>query len=189
MNCAIYIRVSTEKQREKFSLPSQLKILTEYAKFKAWDYIIYDEGAGSGETLENRPQMLKLLDDARENKFNVCLVIELERLSRDEDLFDWLTIKKVFRDNGIKIATPNQTYDLTDDEDDFLSDLFGALAQRETKKLVREKVKLPDEKGEYNIEYYLEKQILPAVDNILQVFKIDIKSIIDGKKQTTLGDF
>ena len=137
MNCAIYIRVSTEKQREKFSLPSQLKILTEYAKFKAWDYIIYDEGAGSGETLENRPQMLKLLDDARENKFNVCLVIELERLSRDEDLFDWLTIKKVFRDNGIKIATPNQTYDLTDDEDDFLSDLFGALAKREKKKLLK----------------------------------------------------
>ncbi len=56
-------------------------------------------------------------------------------------------------------------------------------------KLVREKVKLPDEKGEYNIEYYLERQILPAVENILQVFNINIKEIIDGKKQTTLGDF
>ena len=137
MNCAIYTRVSTEKQREKFSLPSQLKILAEYAKFKTWDYVIYDEGAGSGETLENRPQILKLLEDARAKKFDVCLVIELERLSRDEDLFDWLTIKKVFRDNNIKIATPNQTYDLRDDEDDFLSDLFGALAKREKKKLLK----------------------------------------------------
>ena len=137
MNCAIYTRVSTEKQREKFSLPSQLRILAEYAKFKAWDYVIYDEGAGSGETLEKRPQILKLLEDARAKKFDVCLVIELERLSRDEDLFDWLTIKKVFRDNNIKIATPNQTYDLRDDEDDFLSDLFGALAKREKKKLLK----------------------------------------------------
>lgn len=137
MNCAIYIRVSTEKQREKFSLPAQLKILTEYAKSKVWNYTIYDEGAGSGETLENRPQMLKLLEDARAKKFDVCLVIELERLSRDEDLFDWLTIKKIFRDNSIKIATPNQIYDLADDEDDFLSDLFGALAKREKKKLLK----------------------------------------------------
>jgi site-specific DNA recombinase len=137
MNCAIYIRVSTEHQREKFSLSSQEKILMEYAKTKQWDYVLYDEGAGSGETLENRPQMMKLLQDAREKKFDVCLVIELERLSRDEDLFDWLTIKKTFRDSKIKIATPNQTYDLSDDEDDFLSDLFGALAKREKKKLLK----------------------------------------------------
>lgn len=137
MTCAIYIRVSTEKQREKFSLPAQEKILIEYAKSKGWDYVFYNEGAGSGETLENRPQMMKLLEDARAKKFDVCLVIELERLSRDEDLFDWLTIKKTFRDNKIKIATPNQTYDLSDDEDDFLSDLFGALAKREKKKLLK----------------------------------------------------
>ena len=60
---------------------------------------------------------------------------------------------------------------------------------REKKKLVRDKVKLPLEKGEYNIQYYLERQILPAVENIFQVFNVNIKEIIDGKKQMTLGDF
>ena len=57
------------------------------------------------------------------------------------------------------------------------------------KKLVREMVKLPTEKGEYNIKYYLERQILPAIENIFQVFDINTKEIIDGKKQMTLGDF
>ena len=57
------------------------------------------------------------------------------------------------------------------------------------KKLVREKVKLPIEKGKYDIEYYLEKQIIPAVENIFQVFGIDLKEIVEGKKQMTLGDF
>lgn len=57
------------------------------------------------------------------------------------------------------------------------------------KKLVREKVKLPEEPGKYDIDYYLERQILPAVENIFQVFDIDIKEILDGKKQTTLRDF
>jgi len=56
-------------------------------------------------------------------------------------------------------------------------------------KLVRDKVKLPNEKGEYNIQYYLENQVLPAVENIFQVFDINIREVIGGKKQTTLGDF
>jgi len=60
---------------------------------------------------------------------------------------------------------------------------------REKKKLVREKVKLVSEKGEYDLKYYLERQILPAVENIFQIFEIDIKEIIQGKKQTKLGDF
>jgi len=57
------------------------------------------------------------------------------------------------------------------------------------KKLVREKVKLPDEKGEYNIKYYLERQILPAIENIIEVFNINSKEMIDGKKQSKLFDF
>ncbi|MFH1787406.1 MAG: DNA-directed DNA polymerase [archaeon] len=57
------------------------------------------------------------------------------------------------------------------------------------KKLVREKVKLPHENDPYNIEYYLEKQILPAVENIFQIFNINIKEVIEGKKQMTLRDF
>lgn len=59
----------------------------------------------------------------------------------------------------------------------------------EKKGLVRDKVKLPEEKGEYDIEYYLNKQILPAVENIFQVFGVNVKEIVEGKKQTSLGDF
>ena len=61
--------------------------------------------------------------------------------------------------------------------------------QGEKKKLIRDRVKLPDEKGDYDTDYYLEHQILPAVENIFQVFNIDINEIIKGKKQMKLGDF
>ncbi len=60
---------------------------------------------------------------------------------------------------------------------------------REKKSLVREKVKLPDEKGEYNIKYYLEHQILPAIENIFDVFSINVKELADGKKQMKLSGF
>ncbi|MEK6945258.1 MAG: DNA-directed DNA polymerase [Nanoarchaeota archaeon] len=66
---------------------------------------------------------------------------------------------------------------------------FYIAETRESKKLVRDKVKLLQEKGEYNIEYYLKHQIIPAVENILQVFNINAEELIDGKKQKTLGDF
>ena len=54
---------------------------------------------------------------------------------------------------------------------------------KEKKKLIREGVKLPDEKGEYDIEYYLGHQILPAVENIFQVFGIEIENLIDEQKK------
>ena len=136
MICAIYIRVSTKRQQEKFSLPSQKKILVQYAKSQGWDYLLYDEGAVSGETIEDRPVMTKLLQDAKQKKFDICLVIELERFSRDEDLLDWLIIKKTFRESNIKMATPHQTYDLTNAEDDFMTNILGTLSTREKKKFL-----------------------------------------------------
>ncbi|NCN87022.1 hypothetical protein GW932_04250 [archaeon] len=54
-------------------------------------------------------------------------------------------------------------------------------------KLVREKAFLPDEKTKYDIDYYLNKQILPSVENIFQVFKINIKEVVEGKKQEKLN--
>jgi len=66
---------------------------------------------------------------------------------------------------------------------------FFIAETREKKKLVREKVKLVHEKGEYDIKYYLERQLLPAVENIFQVFNVNTSELIQGKKQTKLGDF
>lgn len=59
---------------------------------------------------------------------------------------------------------------------------------REKKALVREKVKLPEEKGEYNMQYYLEHQIVPAVENIFEVFGITKDELL-GKQQRKLGEF
>mgnify|MGYP001607982825 CR=1 FL=1 len=58
-----------------------------------------------------------------------------------------------------------------------------------TKGPIRERARLPEEKGQYDIDYYLNNQILPAVENIFDVFNINIKEIMDGKKQMRLGDF
>jgi len=65
---------------------------------------------------------------------------------------------------------------------------FYIAETKKAKKLVREKVRLPDEKENYNIRYYLERQILPAVENIFEVFGIKREDLL-VKDQKKLSEF
>ena len=53
-------------------------------------------------------------------------------------------------------------------------------------KRVGDRVYLPDEKAKYDIGYYLNNQILPAVENIFDVFGVSVKEIADGESQKKL---
>ncbi len=54
------------------------------------------------------------------------------------------------------------------------------------KALVRDRAMLPTEPGEYDIKYYLEHQIIPSVENIFQVFDINISEELAESKQKRL---
>ncbi|MFA5060899.1 MAG: DNA-directed DNA polymerase [Candidatus Pacearchaeota archaeon] len=53
-------------------------------------------------------------------------------------------------------------------------------------KRVGDKVFLPDEKADYDIDYYLNNQIIPSVENIFEVFGVDVKEISQGESQKKL---
>ena len=59
------------------------------------------------------------------------------------------------------------------------------------KELIREKAKLPEEceEKEYDTNYYIEHQIIPAVENIFEVFGITKEQIITRKRQKSLSEF
>mgnify|MGYP001593690366 CR=1 FL=1 len=66
------------------------------------------------------------------------------------------------------------------------------IAESDNKKaLKRERAVLPDETKPYDIEYYLKNQVLPAVENIFQVFNIDVNDLIEkqAKNQKSLMEF
>ena len=132
----LYLRVSTQDQAEKFSLPAQRRILTEHAARQGWRYEVYEDAGVSGETLAARPAMLRLLEDVKLGRLQVALAVELERFSRSQDLFDWLVIRKTFREAGVRWGTPSQLFSPDDPEDAFLSVLFGALSAREKQKFI-----------------------------------------------------
>ncbi len=132
----LYLRVSTAEQAERYSLPAQRRDLVECAERQGWEYKVLEDAGISGETLDARPAMLRLLELARTKQIQVALAVEMERFSRSESLFDWLVIKQAFREGGVRFGTPAQLYDPADAEDDFLTDLFGALSKREKRKFV-----------------------------------------------------
>lgn len=125
----IYARVSTYGQLKNTSLPEQQRKLRELAERKGYQiFDIYVDGGESGTTLE-RPEVTRMLGDARETRFSRVLMLDYDRMTRS-DLVD-ATIRSVFRSLSIKIETPNDEYDLEDPDDNFEVALFGALAQRE----------------------------------------------------------
>lgn len=136
MKAALYVRVSTDAQAERYSLPAQKRLLTDYATQQGWKYELYEDAGISGETLAARPAMRRLLEDAKAGRIQVAVSVEMERFSRSESLFDWLVIKQAFREGRVRFGTAAQLFDPADTEDDFLTDLFGALAKREKRKIV-----------------------------------------------------
>ena len=64
MKVGIYVRVSSQHQAEKWSLPAQRDALAKHAEAKGWTWELYDEGGVSAESITARPVFQKLLLDA-----------------------------------------------------------------------------------------------------------------------------
>jgi DNA polymerase elongation subunit (family B) len=59
------------------------------------------------------------------------------------------------------------------------------------KELIRDRAKLPEEvkKGEYDVDYYINNQLLPSVESIFEVFGYRTEDLTGGKKQSRLGEY
>lgn len=96
---------------------------------------IYEEIV-SGESIDARPQIKKLLSDVEQRRFEGVLCMDIDRLARG-DTIDQGIIARAFRLSGTKIITPKKTYDPTSefDEEYFEFELF--MSRREYKMISR----------------------------------------------------
>ena len=115
----VYLRKSRadgEHETVEEVLAKHNKMLQDYATAKLGGAIsedlIYREVV-SGETIQDRPEMKKILDRIQSEDIKGVLVVEPQRLSRG-DLSDCGTIIRAFRYTNTLIITPTKTYDLSD---------------------------------------------------------------------------
>ncbi|MEY9973130.1 site-specific DNA recombinase [Lysinibacillus sp. RC46] len=132
---AIYIRVSTKLQEDKYSLSAQLHDLTKYAESQGWIIVDTFKDVDSGAKFDKKG-LHALLDCVEDGLVDVVLVVDQDRLSR-LDTVDWELLKDVLRDNKVKIAEPGSMVDLDNEDQEFMSDLKNLIAKRERRSIKR----------------------------------------------------
>lgn len=145
---AIYLRKSradleAEKLGEGETLARHKKILIELAARKGL-YIggIYQEVV-SGDTIEARPEIQKLIDDCYAGRYKGILIVEVTRLSRGNQgdaqiIMDCLRYSNM--NNGVLVITPTKTYDIAHSQEDEEYMEFELFMSRREYKMIRKRM-------------------------------------------------
>ena len=134
---AIYLRRSradleAEALGKGETLARHLRSLTELADRSGYEIgEIYRE-IRSGESIDARPEMLRLLSDVENRRWAGVLCMDIDRLARG-DSSDQGRITRTFSLSGTLIVTPGKVYDMSDDDDEEYADFGLFLARKEYK--------------------------------------------------------
>jgi DNA invertase Pin-like site-specific DNA recombinase len=100
---AIYARYSTELQSAA-SIEDQVRVCRDLINRNGWkEAEVYADAAISGTSTKHRPSYLRLLEDARDAKFDIIIAEALDRLSRDQE--DVAALFKRMQFAGIQLFT------------------------------------------------------------------------------------
>lgn len=139
-NVAIYLRKSREDDELKEeTLARHESMLLEYCKRNNLNVVKLYKEVVSGESIANRPQMQRLLDDVNKGLYAGVVCVEIERLSRGNQI-DQVEILEVFKSSGTKIYTLNKIYDLSkeDIDEEFLE--FALFMSRREYKIINRRL-------------------------------------------------
>ena len=137
MNVAMYLRKSRADENNPLeTLERHKEILLNYAKENGLNIIDIFEEVISGGMLYNRTEMLKLLQNVQNKKYDAVLCIDLDRLGRgsaadSEKIFDTL------KQTNTKIITLKKIYDLNNEFDEDYSEFEMFMARKELKFISR----------------------------------------------------
>jgi len=136
MKCAIYARVSTLDKGQDAEV--QLRDLRSYAQARGWmiagEYV--DKGQSGAK--DRRPELDRLMKDARKRKVDLILCWRLDRLGRS--LKHLILTLDELQSVGVGFVSYNENLDLTTSTGRLMFQLLGAFAEFE-RNLIKERVK------------------------------------------------
>jgi site-specific DNA recombinase len=129
MRIAIYARYSSENQRET-SIEDQYRICEQYAKQREdWKIVQrYADKAISGAT-RKRPGYQQMLADAEAKQFDILLVHDFSRLSRDSVEVE-LTRRDFVEDWGVRLIGVTDGIDTANEGHELMSGFKGIMNQQ-----------------------------------------------------------
>lgn len=153
INCAIYVRKSTEKglELEFNSLHNQEDACRSYIMaqaFNNWEYFkTYTDGGISGGTME-RPALKQMLEDIRRGLIQTVVVYKVDRLSRS--IMDFHNMMKEFDKYGCSFVSITQAFDTSTSMGKLTLNMLLSFAQFErevSSERVRDKIRASKAKG------------------------------------------
>lgn len=128
--CAVYIRVSTDKEEQKSSIENQKELFVQLAKEKGWAIVDFYIDVESGTKDTKRYALKKLISDAKAKRFNLVVAKEISRLSRNGALS--YTLRDTLLENKIDIVTEDGAINTIKDKKMELFGLYVWLAEQES---------------------------------------------------------
>ncbi len=133
MRIAIYARVSTKDQ----SCELQVRDLRAYCVARGFNLVREYVDVGQSGAKDSRPELNKLMDDARKRQFDAIIVWRFDRFARSTKHL--LLALEEFRSLGIQFISYNENLDTSSPLGQALFTIVSAVAQLE-RDLIRERV-------------------------------------------------
>jgi site-specific DNA recombinase len=140
MKAAIYLRVSTEEQRERQSIATQRDFAERYCdlyEIAIADFYA-DDGVSGTVPLDQRPQGARLLEDAKAKAFDTVLIYKLDRLGRDPRLI--LNAVNELETLGAEVKSMTEPFDTASPSGRFMLTILSGAAGYERDTIIQRSV-------------------------------------------------
>lgn len=130
--CALYLRVSLERQVEGYSLDGQKRYLQEWAEFEGMTVVdTYVDAGKSGKSIEGRDEYQRMLSDITSHRIDIdyVVVFKLSRFGRDvKDLLVTLSTMQAY---GVNLICKEDGLDSSSQVGKLMITVIGAVAEME----------------------------------------------------------
>lgn len=140
---ALYLRVSTDEQTkdDHYGIKIQEEKGRSFCESQEGyvlkeEHIYKDEGVSGGLSIEKRPALKRLFEDARERKFNIVLVYKIDRMARNLRVL--LNGLEELKEIGIDFRSITEPFDTSSAFGESTVQMVGLFAQLE-RKLIQER--------------------------------------------------
>lgn len=135
--CYTYLRVSTEKQVDGYSIDAQRKNVQKLADLKDFEIVQeYVDAGFSGADVQNRPAFTQMMKDIESEKDDVTYVLsfKLSRLGRNA--IDTLESLRKMQEHGVNILTDDGAVDSSSAYGNFFILIMSGLAEMERENIL-----------------------------------------------------
>ena len=171
LRVCFYARVSTEKEEQLHSLSHQISFFNDYiSKIPHWHFegAYIDEGI-SGTTVKKREEFLKMMEDAKNHKFDLILTKEISRFSRST--LDSIKYTEKLLQNGVGVYFFNDNINTILPDSELRLTIMSSIAQDEVRKL--------SERVSFGMKRSINNGVVLGSSNIYGYIKDKGKLIID----------